>query len=130
MKYVLLIHGNQKTWDDVSASWSRDDIRAMIAFMRELGKDLADSGELVDTQGLGGPAYARTVRAQPDGDPVVTDGPYPEAKEVLISYWVVDVKSPERAVEIAARISATPGRGGVPVNQPVEVHPVMEAPEV
>ena len=49
--------------------------------------------------------------------PVVTDGRYPEAKEFLAGYWMVDVDSEERAIEIAARTSAAPGPGGVPIEQ-------------
>jgi len=66
----------------------------------------------VDANGLGGPAQATTVRARPDGEPIVTDGVFPESKEVLAGYWVVDVPSLDRAVEIAARASAAPGPGG------------------
>ena len=62
------------------------------------------------------------------GAPVVTDGPFPESKELLAGYRMVDVESEERAVEIAARASAAPGPGGVPIQQPIEVRQVMGAP--
>ncbi len=64
------------------------------------------------------------------GDALVSDGLRGEGKDSLIGYWVVDVASPERAIEIATRISATPGPGGVALDQPVEVHPIGEPPEV
>lgn len=128
MKYALLIHGHQNEWDAL-ATWSRDDLRNMVNFMHELDKELTDTGELLDAQGLSGPAQARTVQAGQDGDTQVIDG-LPADKEFLIGYWLVDVTSPERAVEIAARISATPGPGGAPVNQPVELHPVGQPPEL
>jgi hypothetical protein len=67
------------------------------------------------------------VRAGTDGAPV-TDGPFPETKEFLAGYWLVDVDSPERAHAIAARASAAPGPGGAPLYMPIEVRQVMSAP--
>jgi hypothetical protein len=130
MKYMLLMHANKQGWDELATTWSKDDVKVMVEFMHDLDKDLTDSGELVEERGLAGPDQVKTVRAQDDGEPIVTDGPFPETKEVLAGYWVVDVASHERAVEIAVRISRTPGPGGAPLNQPVEVHPVGQAPEV
>ncbi|MFF9982234.1 YciI family protein [Streptomyces erythrochromogenes] len=86
----------------------------------------AAAGEWVDGQGLGGPAQVKTVRAGSNGRPRVTDGP--AAADVLAGYWVVDVKSEERALEIAARASACPGPGGEPGSDPVEVHPIAAEP--
>jgi hypothetical protein len=129
MKYMLLIIANQEEWQSGLAAWRPEDIRAMTTYMNDLNRDLAEAGELVESNGLAGPAYAKTVRAQPEDEPLVTDGPFPESKEVLAGYWVVDVPSEARAIEIAARASAAPGPGGAPVNQPIEVHPVAQAPE-
>jgi hypothetical protein len=56
---------------------------------------------------------------------MVTDGPFPESKEVLAGYWAIDVETPRRAYEIAARASAAPGPGGKPLKMPIEVRPVM-----
>jgi hypothetical protein len=70
------------------------------------------------------------VRAGKNGAPEVTDGPFAEAKEFLAGYWIVDVESPTRAYEIAARASAAPGKGGIPLNMPIEVREVMSAPPV
>jgi hypothetical protein len=102
----------------------------MVEFMRALDAELRASGELLDLNGLAGPAGARTVRAQPDGSALVHAGLRAGAEDFLAGYWVVDVESPERAVEIATRISAVPGRGGRPVDQQVEIHPIGEPPEV
>ena len=63
------------------------------------------------------------------GAPVVTDGPYPEFKELLAGYRMVDVESLERALEIAAQASAAPGPNGVPVRQAIEVRQVLSAPD-
>lgn len=129
MKYMLLIHGNAEGWHELE-EWPAEDLQAMFAFMHGINRDLEASGELLDAQGLAGPEQAQTVRAGEDGEPVVTDGPFSETKEVLAGYWLIDVPTQERALEIAARISATPGPGGALINQPVEVHPIGQAPEV
>jgi hypothetical protein len=92
-----------------------------------MNDELRRRGELVDAQGLA--QSARTVIN--DGvAPVVTDGPYPESKELLAGYRIVDVESPERALEIAAEASAAPGPGGAPIRQPIEVREVMSAPSL
>ena len=67
------------------------------------------------------------VRAGKDGAPI-TDGVFPESKEFLAGYWIVDVESPERAYAIAARASAAPGPAGLPMNMPIEVRQVMSGP--
>jgi len=67
-----------------------------------------------------GPNEAKLVRGEKNGIPV-TDGIFPESKEFLLGYWIVDVASPERAYAIAAQISAAPGPGGTPTNMPIEV---------
>ena len=61
--------------------------------------------------------------------PVITDGPYPESKELLAGYRLVDVDRAERALEIAARASAAPGVNGAPIRQPIEVRQVLSAPD-
>ena len=67
------------------------------------------------------------MRAGKDGKPI-TDGVFPEAKEFLAGYWIVDVDRPERAYDIAAEASAAPGPGGQPLNLTIEVRQVMSAP--
>jgi hypothetical protein len=129
VKYMLLIHGNSKGWEDLDV-WSQEDLQAMVRFMHGINADLSDSGELLDAQGLAGPEYAKTVRASQDGEPIITDGPFSETKEVLAGFWLLEVSSEQRALEIATRISATPGPGGILINQPVEVHPIGEPPAV
>jgi hypothetical protein len=103
------------------------DIQAHIAFMMSLNKDLRESGELVSDEGLSFPDQAKLVRAGKNGEPI-TDGVFPESKEFLAGYWIVDVDSPERAYAIAARASAAPGMRGEPLNMPIEVRPVMSGP--
>jgi hypothetical protein len=128
MKYLLLMTGDAAGWAEMG-TWSGEDIEAHIEFMNQLNQELVAAGELVDAQGLAGPDQAKIVRAQAHGAPAVTDGPFPETKEFLAGYWLVDCDTPERAIEIAARTSAAPGRDGKPINMPIEVRQVMVAPE-
>ncbi|GAA3649782.1 hypothetical protein C8D88_104621 [Lentzea atacamensis] len=122
--------GNQEDWEGLAA-WSDEDMHRMIAYMRDLDAELRASGELLQSEGLSGPARAFVVRGGDGGGaPIVVDGPFAESKEVIAGYWVVDVASRERVLEIAAKCSACPGPGGSILNQPIEVHPIMEAPDV
>lgn len=129
MKYMLMMHAPRAGWKDAGiGTWPPDDIKAHINFMIGFNKELAQAGELVDAQGLALPDEARIVKAGKNGTPEVTDGPYPEAKEFLAGFWIIDCDSTQRAYEVAARISAAPGKGGVALNMPIEVREVMSAP--
>jgi hypothetical protein len=108
-------------------SWPKKDIEAHIGFMISFAKKLAASGELVGAEGLAGPEQAKIVRAGDHGEPV-TDGVFPESKEFLAGYWIVDVPTPERAYAIAAEASAAPGPGGAPLRLAIEVRQVMSGP--
>ncbi len=123
MKYILLMNGT-KAGVDSYRKWSPADVQAHFQFLKRLNQDLTASGELVITEPLNGPEQAKTVRAGKDGVPI-TDGVFPEAKEFLLGYWIVDVDSAERAYEIAARLSAGPGPGGVTLSMPIEVRQIM-----
>jgi len=131
MKYMLMMHAPRTGWETAGiATWPMEDIKAHIRFMKDFAGELGANGELVGAEGLASPEHARVVRANKDGAPEVTDGPFAEAKEFLAGYWIVDVESTERAYEIAAQASAAPGKGGVPLNMPIEVREVMSAPPV
>lgn len=123
MKYILMMHGKQASWDEY-ARWSKEDLQRNVEFMRRFNAELHDSGVFVDTKGLAWPQEARLVRAGDNEEPI-TDGVFPEAKEFLAGYWVIDVESPEQAYKIAARVSAAPGPGGKPANMPIEVRRVL-----
>ena len=127
MKYILMM--NTMKAGENGVDWPKKDIQAMIAFMRNIDRELRDSSELVMDEGLSFPDQAKLVRAAPDGTPI-TDGVFPEGKEFLAGFWIVDVKSPERAYAIAARISTVPGPGGAPLYIPIEVRPVGQPPEM
>jgi len=144
MKYILMLAGTKAEFDWY-AKWSPQDYAAQAAFMRSFHEELKESGVLVAAEGLAFPGEARVVRAGADGSPVVTkgivrgvkdgapfvtDGVFPESKEFLAGYTIIDVESAEQAYEIAARLSAAPWPSGVPGNIPIEVRQVMsEAPE-
>jgi hypothetical protein len=123
MKYMLMMMGT-KADCEAFTKWSKEDLAASFAFMRAFSKELKDSGAFVATEGLAFPDQAKVVRAASDGTPV-TDGVFPEAKEFLMGYWIVDVESPEEAYRIAARVSAAPGPGGRRGIQPIEVRQVL-----
>jgi hypothetical protein len=126
MKYMLMMNVPGRGPYQI-ASWAMADIKAHIAHMRELNKKLAAAGELVGAEGLSGPDQAKLVRAGAGGEPM-TDGIFPESKEFLAGYWIVDVETPERAYAIAAEASAAPGQGGTPLNMAIEVRQVMSGP--
>jgi hypothetical protein len=131
VKYMIMMHAPRAGWKDAGiGTWPPDDIKAHINFMLRFNKELTEAGELVTAQGLNAPEEARIVRAGKSTAPEVTDGPYPEAKEFLAGFWIVDCDSKERAYELAARVSAAPGKGGDPLNMPIEVREVMSAPPV
>jgi hypothetical protein len=123
MKYILLMSAPKAGFDTYRA-WSEKDARAHMAVLKGINKELSDAGEFVSTEGLAWPGEAKVVRAGKGGAPI-TDGVFPESKEFLAGYWIVDVESPERAYEIAARISAAPGPGGAPTDMPIEVRQIM-----
>ncbi len=128
MKYMLMMN-NMTTGDSYAgvSGWRNEDIQAHIAFMKTVTSGLRESGELVSTEGLELATEAKSVRAGKNGEPV-TDGVFPESKEFLAGYWIVDVASAERAYEIAAQASAAPGPGGVTLNMPIEVRRIMSVP--
>lgn len=125
MKYILMM--NTMRAGQGVPNWPGKDLQAHIAFMKNLDKDLRESGELVSAEGLSFPDQAKLVRAGKDGAPI-TDGVFPESKEFLAGFWIIDVDNPERAYAIAAKVSVAPGPGGAPLNMPIEVRPIMSGP--
>jgi hypothetical protein len=125
MKYMLLM--NYSPGVPPMTEWAPGDIKASAAHMKAIYEELAASGELVGAEGLTGREAAKIVTHDGVGAPVVTDGPFPESKEFLAGYWLVDVESEERAIEIAARTSAAPGPRGRPTAREIQVRPVMDS---
>ena len=127
MKFMLMMQGTQAGWESMLRTWSPAEVGAHIQFMQRFAKDLAAAGELVLAEGLDLPTNAKIVTGK-GGPPVVTDGPFPESKEFLAGFWIIDVASEGRAIEIAAAASAAPGPGGRPLGIPIEVRLVPSAP--
>ena len=128
MKYMLLMTGTKSDFHAYT-NWSREDLQANMAFMRAFGKELKDSGVYIATEGLAFPGQAKMVRAGAHGEPI-TDGVFPESKEFLAGFWIVDVEGPEQAYKIAARLSGAPGPGGGrPGGMPVEVRRMVNGSE-
>ncbi|MEV4094848.1 YciI family protein [Streptosporangium saharense] len=98
MKYVLMIYNNPETWEDLSS----EEQGGLIGEARALVAELTASGEWVGGEALAAWSRGRTVRVR-DGDPIITDGPFIEAKEYLAGYCVIDCATEERALEIAVR---------------------------
>ena len=126
MKYMLMMNVPGQGPYQIG-NWPKADIQAHIGHMIALNKKLRAAGEFVGAEGLTGPDQAKLVRAGTGGVPI-TDGVFPESKEFLAGYWIVDVESPARAYEIAAEASAAPGPGGAPMNMAIEVREVMSGP--
>jgi hypothetical protein len=113
MKYILLMSGT-KAGVEAYHAWPKQNIESHMAVLQRINKDLTDSGELVATQGLAEPREAKVVRGEKNSAPI-TDGIFPESKEFLLGYWIIDVPNAERAYAIAGLISAAS------VNMPIEV---------
>jgi hypothetical protein len=107
MKYMLIMNTPRDGYTQYM-NWPKKILEANGAFMESFTKKLAESGELVLTAGLASPDQALLVRAGKDGKPI-TDGVFPEFKEFLAGWWIVDVDSHQRALEIAAEVSTAPG---------------------
>jgi hypothetical protein len=129
MKYILLMSGTPDDGLSTPAEWTPDEMAASWAHMGEIHRELTEAGELLGGEGLAGPETAKTVTSDGAAPPLVTDGPFPEAKEFLVGFWLIDVASEARAIEIAARTSAAPGPGGRPTAKPIEIRPLMGGPE-
>jgi hypothetical protein len=121
MKYMLIMNTPRDGYARYM-SWPKEILTANMAFMVEFSKQLRAAGELVAAEGLASPTQAKLVRGDKDGKPI-TDGVFPESKEFLAGYWIVDVESPERAYQLAAELSGGPGVGDEPFW--IEVREVM-----
>jgi hypothetical protein len=130
MRYMLLQnYGGVEADCEPMTEWAPGEVKAHIEFQQTLNQELMESGELVDAQGLAGPEAAKFVVSDGAGTPVVTDGPFPESKELLAGYRLVDVETVARALEIAAQASAAPGQHGLPIRQRIEVREILSAPD-
>lgn len=128
-KYLLLKHyrGAPTPDNDVPMDqWTPEEVSAHIRYMKEFGERLEATGEFVEHQALS--PGGTFVRAGGEGQPV-TDGPFAETKDLIAGWTIIDVDSYERALELAAELSAAPGAGGKPINEWLELRPFYGAPQ-
>ena len=125
-RYLLAVNFTPGADETPMEEWKPEEITAHLDYYRALHKELVESGELVESEILAPPDLAKIVASDGVSAPVVTDGPFQEFKEWVAGYQIVDVESEARAIEIAAKISAVPGAGGVATQQPIHVRQVME----
>jgi hypothetical protein len=128
-KYLLLKHyrGAPAAVNDVPMDqWTPAEVDAHVRFMRDFAARLEETGEFVDTQALS--TQGAFVRYDGEGRPPVTDGPFAETKDLIAGWYVIDVESWDRAVEVAAELSAAPGAGGKPIHEWLEVRPFYGVP--
>jgi hypothetical protein len=100
-------------------------VDAHVQFMRDFAARLEETGEFVDTQAL--TPDGAFVRYDGEGRPPVTDGPFVETKDLIAGWYIIDVASWDRAVQLAGELSAAPGAGGKPVHEWLEVRPFLAA---
>ncbi|KQS71163.1 YciI family protein [Modestobacter sp. Leaf380] len=128
-KYLLLKHyrGAPAPTNDVPMSeWTPEEVTAHIRYMEEFADRLRANGEFVDAQALS--QEGTWVRSDGPGRPPVTDGPFAETKDLVAGWMAIDVDDHERALELAAELSAAPGAGGEPIHEWLELRPFLQAP--
>lgn len=128
-KYLFLKHyrGAPEAVNDVPMNeWTQDEVEAHLKYMDDFAATLQETGEFVDSQAL--KQAGAWVRYDGEGKPPVTDGPFAETKDLVAGWMVVDVDSYDRALELAAELSAAPGAGGKPIHEWLEVRPLMSTP--
>jgi hypothetical protein len=124
-RYLLIQNYEGGVCDVPMGDWAPADVRAHIDFQRKVNEELVAVGELVDANGVAGPDQAKRVTSDGTGAPVIRTGPFPESSPLLAGYRIVDVEDEQRALAIAARLSAAPGPAGVPLQLPIEVRQIM-----
>jgi hypothetical protein len=129
-KYLILKHyrGGPRPAVDFAPidQWSPAEVDAHIQFMRDFAVRLEETGEFIDTQALA--PDGAFVRYGSKGRPPVTDGPFAETKDLIAGWYIIDVDSWDRAVQLAGELSAAPGPDGMPIYEWLEVRPFYGAP--
>jgi hypothetical protein len=125
-RYLLAVNFEGGVVDTPMEEWQPEEIQGHLDYYKALHEELVASGELVQSEVLAGPDLAKIVTSDGATAPVVTDGPFQEFKEWLAGYQIVDVESEARAIEIAGKLSAVPGPGGVAIQQPIQLRQVMD----
>ncbi|RDI63839.1 YciI family protein [Nocardia pseudobrasiliensis] len=127
-KYLLLKHyrGAPAPTNNVPMDqWTPEEFTAHIQYMRDFATRLVDTGEFVDERALS--PQGAFVRSDGEGRAPVTDGPFAETKDLIAGWMIIDVETYERALELAAELSAAPGAGGKPIQEWLEIRPLLDA---
>ncbi|MGI5271598.1 YciI family protein [Nonomuraea sp. CA-218870] len=127
-KYLLLKHyrGAPAAVNDVPMDqWTPEELSAHLTYMSDFAARLESTGEFVDAQALS--PEGTFARYDGEGRPPVTDGPFPETKDLIAGWMMIDVETYERALDLAAELSAAPGAGGEPIHEWLEVRPLLSA---
>ena len=114
MKYMLTLFNDEKVYEDMSPEEAQESMGRWDAYTQEV----TDAGVHLGGEGLQPSATATTVKLEPSGDHIVTDGPFAETKEQLGGYYLLDCKDLDEALAWAKKV---PMPGGT-----VEVRPVMD----
>ena len=129
-KYLMLKHYRGPKTGEIdmvdSGNWTPEEWDAHVQYMQDFADRLRASGEFVS-----GDAVAMDgvwVRYDGEGKPPVTDGPFAETKDLIAGWMIIDVESYERALELAAELSAAPGAGGEPIREWLELRPMLATP--
>ncbi|MBB1042580.1 hypothetical protein G6022_14880, partial [Dietzia sp. Cai40] len=128
-KYLLLKHyrGAPEPPNNVPMTeWAPEEVSAHIQYMNDFAARLEESGEFVDANALS--ESGTWVRYDGEGRPPLTDGPFPETKDLIAGWMIIETASYERALELAGELSAAPGAGGEPIHEWLELRPFLEAP--
>jgi hypothetical protein len=129
-KYLLLKHYRgapaPANCDTMIDQWTPEEVSAHVTYMQDLAAKLEKTGEFVEHQALA--PEGTWVRYDGEGRPPVTDGPFPETKDLIAGWMVIDVDSYERALEVGAELSAAPGPGGEPIHEWLELRPFYGVP--
>ena len=116
-KFLIQMIGDE----DFVAEATPELMEKIVADMDKFNDELQKAGVMVDGNGLGPSANAKTLRYGEDGKAVVTDGPFTESKEQFAGYWIFETKDIDEAVEWAQK---APIEGGV-----VEIRQIVETAE-
>lgn len=128
-RYLLLKHyrGAPEAPNSVPMNeWTPEEVSAHVQYMNDFAARLEDSGEFVTSYALS--ESGTWVRSGGDGQPPLTDGPFADDKDLIAGGMVIDTGTYERALELAAELSAAPGAGGEPIREWLELRPFLEAP--
>ncbi len=117
MKYMMLLFGDLDPADLAQRDWT---MAELVGFMHRFNDEITQTGELVAAEGLTHSAQGRTVQFT-NGAIAVTEGPYGETREVLAGFWIVDVDSEERVIELASKVVAF-------TREPLEIRRIGDAP--